>query len=75
MCGKSHAPVPLSLPLSTRIPESVCGLYGNSSTVQNAFAPSPFMSVLPPGMLMWAGMYTALFYVCSGMIAALYDPE
>jgi len=42
---------------------------------QNAFAPSPFMSVLPPGMLMWAGMYTALFYVCSGMIAALYDPE
>ena len=46
-----------------------------SIVAPNAFASSPFMSVLPPGMLMWAGMYTALFYVCSGMIAALYDPE
>lgn len=42
---------------------------------QNAFAPAPFVAVMPPGMLMWMGMYTALFYVCGGMIAALYDPD
>jgi hypothetical protein len=30
---------------------------------------------LPPGMLMWFGMYTALFYVCGGMIAAMYDRD
>jgi hypothetical protein len=31
--------------------------------------------VLPPGLLMWFGMYTALFYVCGGMIAAMYDQD
>ena len=46
-----------------------------SNLTQNAFAPSPFVAALPPGMLMWAGMYAALFCVCGGMIAYLYDPD
>lgn len=45
-----------------------------SIVAQNAFGPAPF-TALPPGMLMWAGMYAVLFYVCGGMIAALYDPD
>jgi hypothetical protein len=36
------------------------------------FTPASF---LPPGLLLWVGMYTAMFYVCGGMIAALYDPD
>jgi hypothetical protein len=35
---------------------------------------APYVA-LPPGLLMWASMYTVLFYVCGGMIAALYDPD
>jgi hypothetical protein len=31
------------------------------------------MRLMPPGVLLWAGMYTAMFYVCGGMIAAMYD--
>jgi hypothetical protein len=45
-----------------------------SITAQNAFAPMP-MVTLPPGMLMWASMYTVMFYICGGMIAYLYDPD
>ncbi len=41
---------------------------------QNAFAPMPPLA-LPPGMLMWASMYTVMFYVCGGMLAYLYDPD
>jgi hypothetical protein len=33
------------------------------------------MQMLPPGFLLWAGMYTALFYVCGGIIAAMYSAE
>ena len=38
----------------------------------NAMSSSPMMAMMPPGMMMWAGLYTALFYVCGGMIAAMY---
>ena len=40
----------------------------------SAFTPVP-LAVIPPGFLMWAGIYTAMFYVCGGMIAAMYDPR
>ena len=40
----------------------------------NAFA-APNLTAMPPGFLMWAGIYAAMFYVCGGMIAALYDPR
>ena len=33
------------------------------------------MAAIPPGFLMWAGIYSVMFYVCGGMIAALYDPR
>lgn len=33
------------------------------------------MAAIPTGFLMWAGIYTAMFYVCGGMIAALYEPR
>jgi hypothetical protein len=33
------------------------------------------LGAFPPGLLMWASMYTVMFYICSGMLAALYDPE
>jgi hypothetical protein len=33
------------------------------------------LAAIPPGFLMWASIYTAMFYVCGGMIAALYDPR
>jgi hypothetical protein len=32
-------------------------------------------ALLPPGFLMWASMYTAVFYVCGGMIAAMYSVD
>lgn len=41
----------------------------------NAASSAPMMAMMPPGMLMWAGLYTALFYVCGGMIAAMYRPN
>jgi hypothetical protein len=39
-----------------------------------AYTPSQ-LAAIPPGFLMWAGIYTAMFYVCGGMIAAFYDPR
>jgi hypothetical protein len=36
---------------------------------------APYGKLLPPGFLMWASMYTALFYVCGGMIAAMYSAD
>jgi hypothetical protein len=33
------------------------------------------LAAIPPGFLMWAGIYTAMFYVCGGMIAAMYNPR
>jgi hypothetical protein len=30
---------------------------------------------LPPGMLMWAGMYAVMFCIAGGMIAYLYNPD
>jgi hypothetical protein len=42
---------------------------------QNTIGSSPFVAAMPPGFLMWASMYTVMFYVCGGMIAALYDPN
>jgi hypothetical protein len=41
----------------------------------NAKPSTSMMSALPPGMLMWAGLYTTLFYVCGGMIAYMYRPR
>ena len=41
----------------------------------NAVSSAPMMAMMPPGMMMWAGLYTALFYVCGGMIAAMYRPN
>lgn len=32
-------------------------------------------SSLPPGMLMWAGMYAVLFTIAGGMIAYMYRPQ
>jgi hypothetical protein len=32
-------------------------------------------ALLPPGLIMWASMYTAVFYVCGGMIAAMYSVD
>jgi hypothetical protein len=42
---------------------------------ENAMSTTPMMSAMPPGMLMWAGLYTAMFYVCGGMIAYIYRPR
>ncbi len=40
---------------------------------ESAFGFSPFIPAptiaLPPGMLIWASMYTAMLYACGGMIA------
>jgi hypothetical protein len=47
----------------------------DTAVAHNAFAPSPFGATLPAGMLMWASMYTVMFYICGGMIAAMYDPD
>lgn len=33
------------------------------------------MQLMPPGFLLWAGIYTVTFYVCAGMIAAMYSGE
>ncbi len=41
----------------------------------SAMSSTPLMAAMPPGMLMWAGMYTVLFYVCGGMIAYMYRPR
>jgi hypothetical protein len=38
----------------------------------NAMLSTPMMAAMPPGVMMWAGMYTVLFYVCGGMIAYMY---
>lgn len=40
-----------------------------------AMQSSSVMSAMPTGMLMWAGIYTAMFYVCGGMIAYMYRPR
>ena len=40
----------------------------------NTFSPAQ-MAAIPPGFLMWAGIYSVMFYVCGGMIAAMYDPR
>jgi hypothetical protein len=37
--------------------------------------PASSMAMMPPGMLMWAGMYAVLFCVAGGMIAYLYNPD
>ena len=42
---------------------------------QTQAALAPYMDLLPPGFMMWASMYTALFYVCGGMIAAMYSAD
>ena len=44
------------------------------SMTMGAYAPAQ-MAAMPPGFLMWAGIYSVMFYVCGGMIAALYDPR
>ncbi len=42
---------------------------------ENVMSSTSMMSAMPAGMLMWAGLYTTLFYVCGGMIACMYRPN
>lgn len=41
----------------------------------NAMSSTSMMAAMPPGVMMWAGMYTVMFYVCGGMIAYMYRPR
>ncbi|MFT3725091.1 MAG: hypothetical protein QM773_16085 [Hyphomonadaceae bacterium] len=44
-------------------------------TDQSTNGPAPFsVAAMPPGMLMWAGMYAVLFTIAGGMIAYMYNP-
>lgn len=47
----------------------------DSAIDPKAMSSTSMMSAMPPGMLMWAGLYTAIFYVCGGMIAYMYRPN
>ena len=39
-----------------------------------AMVPGPLL-VFPPGVLMFASIYSAAFYVWGGVLAAMYDPD
>jgi hypothetical protein len=45
-------------------------------TDQTSTGPASFpVTAMPPGMLMWAGMYAVLFTIAGGMIAYLYNRD
>src|SRR5262245_679836 len=51
------------------------GGVGEDFAMTNQTARAVAMQLMPPGFLLWAGIYTAVFYVCGGMIAAMYSND